>query len=423
MRLPQWLLAESEAWQRDGLITDEQRRAILGRYEPAHTAAQQASSTLTWLAVLLAGIGAIVLVAWNWTAIPAPVKVLVTAGPMLGLYATSAMAARARRHVRAERLALLAALFAGAVLFVTEDLLHVDVQRTDTLLLWAAVLAATALLTPSALTTAVGTVVVAWWVLVAAGTPPGPWWFLAIWPVLALAVERAPNRWAAGGVTLAFGGWVFFVVLTVWNDQPTIRAVGVVLAGCWLDTLARAPAPNRPAFARVTPALVLTLLGMILLLPSESHREMTDWHLAADRIWPAIALLAGLAGGTCWNAWRSGAWRSQPVGLTALALVWLIVWFTLPGPLRASAGLQWAWTAAFSGAVILVGAGAVREAARTRDLGQLVVGLLSVVAFVIVRVFDARSLVVSGSMLIASALLLWWLARIWARAASIGPAS
>ena len=85
MRLPTWLVTESEAWQRDGLITDEQRRAILARYEPSATAAEQASSALTWLAVLAAGIGAIVLVAWNWTSIPDLVKVLMTAPPMLGL--------------------------------------------------------------------------------------------------------------------------------------------------------------------------------------------------------------------------------------------------------------------------------------------------------------------------------------------------
>ncbi len=423
MRLPQGLRAESEAWQRDGLITAEQRRAILARYEPAASPAQQASATLTWLAVLAAGIGASVLVAFNWTAIPPSVKVLMTAGPMLALYVAAAMAARAGRHVLAERLALLAALFAGAVLFVTEDLFHVDPQRTNTLLLWAAVLAATALLTPSALAAAVGTTVATWWTIVIAGAPPGPWWVLAIWPVLALTIERVPNRWAAGGVTIGFGVWVFFAVLSVWSDQPGIAAIGAVLAGSWIATLAREPAARRPEFARPTAALALTLLGLILLLPSASHRGTADWHLAAGPIWPAIALLTALAGGTCRNVWRSRAWRSWPAGLTALAVLWLVALFTLPVHLRASAGLQWAWTAVFSAATILMGAGAVKEAARTRDVGQLVAGLASVVIFVIVRVVDARSLALSGMMLLASAILLWWLARLWSRSAATGVVS
>jgi uncharacterized membrane protein len=423
MRQSPWLVTESEAWQRDGLITDDQRRAILARYAPAPSASTQASSALTWLAVIVAGIGAVVLVAWNWTAIPAAVKVLISAGPMLGLYAASAMAAKSGLRVRAERLALLASLFAGGVLFVTEDLSHVDPQRTNTLLLWSVVLAATALLVPSALTAAVATFVVSWWVLVAAGAPQGPWWFLAVWAACAVTVERAPNRWVAGGLTFAFGFWTFFAVLSVWNDQPGIPAIGVVLAGSWLDSLARRPAERRPAFARSTPALVAVLAGLILLMVSATHHAMSDWRLTGSSIWVGLALIAAFVGGTSWNAWRDKTWSSRPVALTALAVVWLVAWFTLPGHLRANVYLQWTWTAAFSAATVLMGASAVREAARTRDLGAFVVGLVSVVAFVIVRVLDARSLVVSGLMLIASALLLWWLARLWARPAAAGAAS
>jgi hypothetical protein len=338
-----------------------------------------------------------------------------TAGPMAASYVAAALAARARRDVSAERLALLTALFAGGVLFVTDDLVHLDPQRTYTLPLWAGVLAATAALTPSAWTAVVAVAVAAWAMLIAAGAPPPPWWCVAVWPALALAVERVPNRWAAGSVTLGFGFWVFFAVLGVWNDQPTVPAIGVVLAANWLYTLACSSAARRPAFARVTPALVLTMLGLALLLPSGSHRTMTDWRLAADRVWPAVTLLAALAGATFWNVSKSGAWRSRTAGLTAIAALWLVLWFTLPAQLRSSTALQWTWTAIFSGAMIHLGAAAVRDAARSRDVGQLVVGLLSVVIFVIVRVLDARSLVVSGSMLIASAILLWWLARLWVR--------
>ncbi len=423
MRLPEWLPTESEAWQRDGLITPDQRRAILARYTPSATAAEQASSALTWLAVLAAGIGAIVLIAWNWTSIPDVVKILFSTGPMLGLYVAAALAARAGRDVRAERLVLLAALFAGAVLFVTEDLVHIDPQRTHTTLLWAAVLAATALLTPSAVIAAVGVAVVGWWALVAGESVSALWWFLPIWSMLAVAVERAFNRWVAFAVTFVFGFWVFLVILSVWSDQPVAPGIAVVLAGCWLDTLARVPAARRPACARTTPALALTLLGMIFLLPSGSHRAMSDWHLTFGPLWPGAALLAGLALGVGWNAWQSGAWRSRQVGLAALAALWLIAWFVIPAHLRSSWWQQWIWTWAFSAAMILMGASAVREASRTRDIGQFVLGLLSVIVFVIVRVVDAQSLVVSGLMLLVSAVVLWWLGRMWARSVKTGAAS
>src|SRR5262245_35731816 len=125
MRRPDWLVSESEAWQRDGLIDEGQRREILARYSDAPSAADRAASALTWLAVIAAGIGAVVLVAWNWTSIPSIVKVFMSAGPMVGLYAAGMRAARSGRAVLAERLALGGALFAGGVLFLTEDFVHI----------------------------------------------------------------------------------------------------------------------------------------------------------------------------------------------------------------------------------------------------------------------------------------------------------
>ena len=419
MRAPPGLVAESQSWCREGLISEEQRRAILARYD-VETDATEASRILTWLALIVAGIGVVVLIAWNWTAIPTVVKIVFTTGPMIGFYAAAAAAARSDRRARAEGLAVAAALFAGAVLLVTDDLLHVDPARTSTLLLWSAVLAATGALTPSAVAAGAATVVGAWWILITAGAPPPPWWFLAVWPALAIAVERVPNRWASGAVAVVFGFWVFFVVLDTWNDQPAAPAIAAVLAGNWLYALSLAPPARRPAFARTTPALVITLLGLALLLPSGSHRGTTDWHLAADRVWPPAALMAALAGATSWNIARLGAWRSRPAGLTMLSALWLAAWFLLPASLRSAPALQWTWTAIFSGAMIHLGAAAVRDAARARDVGQFAVGIAAVLTFVAIRVVDARSLVFSGLLLVASAVLLLWLARLWVRPAGAG---
>ena len=74
MRLPFRRGRELDAWHRDGLISDDQRRAILARYEPAAPASAQVSNTLIALAVLAAGAGVVSLLVWNWRAIPLPVK-------------------------------------------------------------------------------------------------------------------------------------------------------------------------------------------------------------------------------------------------------------------------------------------------------------------------------------------------------------
>jgi hypothetical protein len=47
MRLPEGLLPELDAWVQDGVISGEQRRPILARYDTPETAAQQASAVLT----------------------------------------------------------------------------------------------------------------------------------------------------------------------------------------------------------------------------------------------------------------------------------------------------------------------------------------------------------------------------------------
>lgn len=421
---PDWLAAESDIWRRDGLINDDQRRAILARYAaPAPADDRTAASVLTWLAVLAAGMGAVVLVAWNWASIPDTVKGLITAGPMIALYAAAVIAARTGRQVRAERLALLAALFAGGALLVTEDLVHLNPARAQTALIWAAVLGVTALLTPSALTAAVGAVVLLWWLVSATDSGAGPWWFLAVWALLAAAVERAPIRAIASAVGLAFGVFVFFAILHVWQDQPVIPAIGLVLAGAWLDSFARAADRRHPAFAQRAPALVVTMVGLIVLSVSEAHRAMTDWRLVSGSIWPGAALLAALAGGIAWNLRLSGGWRSRPAALAALAVPWLLSWMAWPAAARASGWGQWLWTWTFSAALVLVGASAVRDAARLRRVSEFAIGLLCVLAFVIVRVADARSVVTSGLMLLASAALLWWLGRMWARPHRPGAAS
>jgi hypothetical protein len=78
------------------------------------------------------------------------------------------------------------------------------------------------------------------------------------------------------------------------------------------------------------------------------------------------------------------------------------------------------WTGLFGAAAVLCGASAIRGAARTRDLGQFVIGVLAIIVFVVVRLADARSLAVSGVMLLAAAVVLWWSARAWARPVGAG---
>ena len=129
MRLPHRLGRELDAWQRDGLIGDDQRRAILARYEPAIAASDLVCYTLITLAILAAGTGVVVFLSWNWSAIPPLVK---TSGAFMivgACYAAAAMKARAGNTAHAERLAFFGALLSGGALFVGAEVVRSEERR------------------------------------------------------------------------------------------------------------------------------------------------------------------------------------------------------------------------------------------------------------------------------------------------------
>jgi uncharacterized membrane protein len=419
MRLPHRLGRELDAWHRDGLISDDQRHAILARYESDASASSQVSSTLITLAILAAGAGVVSLLAWNWNAIPPLVKTGGAIALVAASYAAAAVKARAGKDQHAEWLAFFGALLSGGALFVGAEMVHADPERTGILLLWSIVLASTAWLTPSTLSAGTATSVLVWWMLVTAGSPPAPWAFLLVWPMLAAAVERVENRVAAGGVAIAFGCWAFFFSFGVWGESggaPVAAFVVALLSGAWLDALAHTDQPRRPAFARATPALAVVLLSLVWLLPSGFHREMSDWHDTSANAWPVLALIGSLAVMTIRLSVTRAGWRWRSIALALLSLTWLLTWLVMPVAHRASGITRWTWTAIFSGAMVWIGSLAVRDASTTGDRGVLGLGVLAILSFVVIRAVDTQGrLPVQAALLLALAALLVWLARRWSR--------
>jgi uncharacterized membrane protein len=424
LRIPAWLERESEAWQRDGLISADQRRSILARYT-ATTDPQRAATVLVWLALLVAGFGVILLVGWNWDLIPDAVKIGATIGLTVILYAFAAgFAGRGPSHLRrAEGCAFAGALAAGASILAISDVYRVGMDDTSPAFMWAVAIACTAMLASSAITTALGAAVVAWWMLMAGGQPPPPWGFLLVWPCLAIAVEQQPNRYVAGALTLTFGAWAAFVAIDVWRYEALI-GVCLLAAGAALDVWAHYPPARRPAFARSTPALVVTIAGLVVLaIAAIAVSPRTGWHQAATGEWPALALLGALAGVVVWPATgrRPVSWRA--VFFAGLALVWIVLWRVLPDAAAASGAWRWGWLIALSAAFVVLTVSTVREAAAARDRGLFAVGLASVAALVIVHLVNSGGRVGrSALVLLSAAAVLWWISRMWIRRTS-GPAS
>lgn len=421
MRLPPWLGRELASWQRDGLITEDQRRAILSRYPSPLTAAQLASRTFVWLAILSAGVGVVVLLARNWAAIPSVVKVATATAITVAAYAAAAILGRRGKVAESEYAALLAALLAGGALYAGVEATGADPIKTHITLWWAGVLAVTAGVVPSAITAGVGTAVAVWWLLIMGGTGEMPWGFLLVWPLLALAVQRDRNSHAAGGVALAFGCWSFFAAIAAWPEKGanTPAFVVALLTGAWLDALAHSPDRRRPAFARTTPALGFTVFAMTMLLPSGSHRAVPDARLETSNAWLMLALVAAVAASTLHMSAVRPAWRWRPVVIVVLCLAWLGTWLAPPGAHEAGSVARWAWTLAFSATAVMVGSSAIREYSVSRDEGVFAVGILAVLLTIAVRAADSAQggIAAQAGILLAAAGLLLWLARMARRAA------
>ena len=419
MRLPPWLGRELASWQRDGLISEDQHRAILSRYSSPLSAAQLVTRTFAWLAILSAGIGLVVLVARNWAAIPSAVKIAVAGSGTLAGYAAAAILARRGKPQQSEYAALFAALLAGGALYVGVEGAGADPFKTPITLWWSGVLALTAAVVPSAVIATAGTAVAVWWLLITGGSQEMPWGFLLVWPLLALAVQRDRNHLAAGGVALAFGCWSFFAGLAAWRDQGADTPVFVtaLLTGAWLDALAHAPEHRRPAFARATPALAFIAVSMTMLLPSESHRAVPDARLDTGNAWLVLALAGALATSAIYLSARRRAPLWRPLVVVAVCLAWLGTWLTHPGAHEVSTPARWAWTLAFSATAVMVGASAIREFSSSRDRGLFAAGIVTVLLVIAVRAADSAQggIAMQAGVLLAAAGLLAWLARVGRR--------
>jgi uncharacterized membrane protein len=83
-RIRQWLVSEMQAWQSEGVLAGDQPERILSIYESSDDAMQRlrsgASLALMSVAAFLVGLAALLLIGYNWEAMPKPVKLAIVFG-------------------------------------------------------------------------------------------------------------------------------------------------------------------------------------------------------------------------------------------------------------------------------------------------------------------------------------------------------
>jgi hypothetical protein len=394
-----WLDSESERWQHDGLITEDTRRAILARYPkpPADP-----SRALIPLAVLTAGFGVMLFVAWHWRDLSAAMKLSLTTALMLCLYGGAAWSANRRRTVATELWLLAAPLGAFTLIAALAEVYVWNDPSSVTL--WCAVAAAvTAAATGATLVTALAAATLLWWTIVSGGGTL-PWPFLLVFPLVAFAAEQSRHRAVATLTAVAFGAFAMIMAANTWNSvlPPMLF---IALAGAAIEQWSQQPPARRPVFARATPGsaiailgLIVTLLGIVHANPNAPAATSLFATHAALSPWPALALAIGLIV-VGFGTSRDAALRPRVVAV-AIAL-----WLNAAAAGRVTLFSDGVWVALFSAVLLFVGASLVREGAAAGDSGKFVAGLTAVLGLVAIHFSSGEALRGSAVLLVSAAVL------------------
>ncbi len=403
-----WLRHESARWVDDQIISAAQRDAILGRYPDGDRDPLFSGSLLIWLAWLVAGTGVILLVAWNWQRLSHAARVGGTLTVTLMAYAAALREWRAGRGARAGMVAFAASLLAGATVAAATDMWQVDAEQTWPMLAWAAVIAVTAAVSASPVTTALGGGVLLWWVLIDTGRESASWAFLLVFPLLAWAAERRDHWLSSGMLSVAFGGWVVLTAMELWQGPIAVPAIFALAVGAALDTWTHAPAGRAPAFARPTPALAFMIGGCALLTAVVLAQSTPGtWRPQPRMDLPALTLLVSLLAVALWS-WGSRDF-TRPRVIAGLAAAWTILWVLGIPSAPEPAWWNWLWLIVASAGLVGLTVSAANEAMATGQRGVLLAAIGSMLLLIVVHVTAGPNRAGRSSLvLLLSAAVLWW---------------
>jgi uncharacterized membrane protein len=137
-----WLLEELEAWRAEAILSEDQGNRILALYEaPAEIIERQRSRavfTLMAVAGLFVGLAMLLLIGYNWQAMPAGLKLGVIFGTLIGTHAGGFYLRYAQGASVASELALfLACLIYGAGIWLVAQIFHLNAHYPDGMWWWA----------------------------------------------------------------------------------------------------------------------------------------------------------------------------------------------------------------------------------------------------------------------------------------------
>lgn len=284
----EWLQGQMDLWRGEGIVTDEQAQQVLGLYESREVVVQRKRSrfffALMGIAALLVGMSALLLIGYNWQAIPSAVKLIIIFAVIgathgVGFYLRYGL----QKRTASEVVFFLGCLLYGAGIWLVAQVFHVggESATADGMIWWALGVLPFALCLDTLLLHAllVGLLVIWSGTEVLGSREVGDWLFLR-WeaipngayalPLLALPglawAYRHASHWTVSLYVLVLAWWAFLQVLALGSGGETALYFTGALGGLLL-LVAESHRPGSPFaipyrfYGAALVAIVLSILS------------------------------------------------------------------------------------------------------------------------------------------------------------------
>jgi len=409
----QWLWDESRKWEQKGLVTGQQGDQIRALYPKPAGALPWSMMIFSGLGAVIAGMGIILMIAYNWQSLHKFAKLGLILGGIAGLHAGGIKLRHGsdRWKQLGEALCLLGTMLFGAGIWLVAQIYHIEEHFPNGFLIWGVGALALAWAMPSLMQGALAAVVLCIWgsseawgfhqtipwapFLVLAGTGLLAWRLRS--PFLLFITLAAFCLSLGANVSVLEGGLVFRVLL---NCAVVFVAISVLAGrGSWFPESVRIWA----MFGWLGFLLCLYLLGFSEitedLLARRTLAAQSGTWLARLFEWGPLVLTTCLWGVIGWVT--KGRIESATAPEAPKFELWLLPMTAVLCQVLAFSTLakgDWGVTAAFNLVFLALAVAWMVRGCREGLSQPMVMGSLLVVALVVARYFDLfESLALRGA--------------------------
>lgn len=405
-----WLEKESARWRDAGLIEADVRNRILEGYD-AVSGERQGLLALIVLAVLMCGIGLLLVIGYNWDRIPPAVKIGLIMTAVAAAFAGAAYAYAKGRAVAGETLAFAGTLLYGNAIWLIAQVLHIQGHFPDAFLWFGIGALACAFLVGSRWIGIEAVILFAAWILFEAGFAARPIvLFVPLWALCVYLAHRLASPAMLALASLSAGGWV---AIATGSAPGGFVAAAAMLAGCALFAAGRV-AGEQETMRRAWQAsgLLVVLVALVPMMVTDAYKYVLFDSTEATRAALVVAAVTGVValGGVFWRPTTAADAGVAAVAVSAAA--WALAMQS--GALGDSHTTRVVGTALFSILALVVSVTLIRRALHSDVTLDLVLGVLFALAFLIVRwVSVIENLLWSGGLLLVAGAGLLLIARLW----------